>query len=97
MEALAKNEAKTRALTGKVALVAGAPRGAGRAIAVSLPARAPRSTPPGAAARAGRSEINRPETIEETGELIAAGRYFQSLLARWFLATSTQAALVPTR
>jgi hypothetical protein len=57
----------------RVALVAGATRGAGRAIAVEL-ARAGlhvyatgRSSP-----AAGRSEIGRPETIEETGDLIAA-------------------------
>jgi len=60
-------------LSGKVALVAGATRGAGRAIAVEL-ARA------GAVVYAtgrsssvsGPSEIGRRETIEETGELIAA-------------------------
>ena len=57
----------------KVALVAGATRGAGRAIAVEL-ARAGLSVyATGRSSRAsGRSEIDRPETIEETGELIAA-------------------------
>jgi NAD(P)-dependent dehydrogenase (short-subunit alcohol dehydrogenase family) len=60
-------------LRDKVALVAGATRGAGRAIAVEL-ARA------GAIVYAtgrsslvdGPSGIGRPETIEQTGELIAA-------------------------
>ena len=58
--------------TARVALVAGATRGAGRAIGVEL-ARAGffvyatgRSS-----RRGGPSEIGRPETIEETGELIA--------------------------
>jgi NAD(P)-dependent dehydrogenase (short-subunit alcohol dehydrogenase family) len=57
----------------KVALVAGATRGAGRAIAVEL-ARAGFSVyATGRSSRAsGRSEIDRPETIEETGDLIAA-------------------------
>jgi NAD(P)-dependent dehydrogenase (short-subunit alcohol dehydrogenase family) len=58
----------------RVALVAGATRGAGRAIAVEL-ARAGLSvyaTGRSSRAAAGRSEIGRPETIEETGELMAA-------------------------
>src|SRR5829696_147121 len=59
----------------RVALVAGATRGAGRAIAVEL-ARAGfyvYATGRSSRAAAGRSEIGRPETIEETGELLAAG------------------------
>ena len=58
----------------RVALVAGATRGAGRAIAVEL-ARAGLyvyATGRSSRAAAGRSEIGRPETIEETGELLAA-------------------------
>ena len=58
----------------RVALVAGATRGAGRAIAVEL-ARAGfyvYATGRSSRAAAGRSEIGRPETIEETGELLAA-------------------------
>ena len=58
----------------RVALVAGATRGAGRAIAVEL-ARAGLyvyATGRSSRAGAGRSEIGRPETIEETGELLAA-------------------------
>jgi NAD(P)-dependent dehydrogenase (short-subunit alcohol dehydrogenase family) len=60
-------------LSGKVALVAGATRGAGRAIAVEL-ARAGCSVyATGRSSRsAGPSEIGRPETIEETGEAMAA-------------------------
>jgi NAD(P)-dependent dehydrogenase (short-subunit alcohol dehydrogenase family) len=62
-----------RPLAGRVALVAGATRGAGRAIAVELArvgfyvyatGRSSRTTGP--------SELGRPETIEETGELISA-------------------------
>jgi NAD(P)-dependent dehydrogenase (short-subunit alcohol dehydrogenase family) len=58
-------------LAGKVALVAGATRGAGRAIAVELARAGAYVYATGRSSRtAGRSEINRPETIEETGELI---------------------------
>jgi NAD(P)-dependent dehydrogenase (short-subunit alcohol dehydrogenase family) len=66
----------------RVALVAGATRGAGRAIAVEL-ARAGlfvyatgRSS-----ALTGRSEMDRPETIEETGDLIRAAAGSGSALA----------------
>lgn len=60
-------------LTGKVALVAGATRGAGRAIAVELARAGAFVYATGRSSRvSGRSEIDRPETIEETGELIAA-------------------------
>jgi NAD(P)-dependent dehydrogenase (short-subunit alcohol dehydrogenase family) len=56
-----------------VALVAGATRGAGRAIAVELARAGFFVYATGRSSRAtGRSEIDRPETIEETGELIAA-------------------------
>jgi NAD(P)-dependent dehydrogenase (short-subunit alcohol dehydrogenase family) len=60
------------ALAGKVALVAGATRGAGRAIAVELARVGATVYATGRSSRAGRSEIDRPETIEETGALIAA-------------------------
>lgn len=60
-------------LTGKVALVAGATRGAGRAIAVELARAGATVYATGRSSRVdGRSEIDRPETIEETGELVAA-------------------------
>jgi NAD(P)-dependent dehydrogenase (short-subunit alcohol dehydrogenase family) len=57
----------------RVALVAGATRGAGRAIAVELARAEFYVYATGRSSRtAGRSEIGRPETIEETGELMAA-------------------------
>jgi NAD(P)-dependent dehydrogenase (short-subunit alcohol dehydrogenase family) len=58
--------------SGQVALVAGATRGAGRAIAVELARAGFFVYATGRSSRAsGRSEIGRPETIEETGELMA--------------------------
>src|SRR5687768_6338559 len=57
----------------RVALVAGATRGAGRAIAVELARVGLYVYATGRSSRrVGRSEIGRPETIEETGELMAA-------------------------
>ena len=57
----------------RVALVAGATRGAGRAIAVELARAGLDVYATGRSSRAaGRSEIGRPETIEETGDLMAA-------------------------
>jgi NAD(P)-dependent dehydrogenase (short-subunit alcohol dehydrogenase family) len=58
-------------LSGKVALVAGATRGAGRAIAVELGAAGATVYATGRSTRESRSAMNRPETIEETAELIA--------------------------
>ncbi len=56
----------------RVALVAGATRGAGRAIAVELARAGLYVYATGRSSRSeGRSEIGRPETIEETGDLIA--------------------------
>ncbi len=60
------------ALDGKVALVAGATRGAGRGIAVALGAEGATVYCTGRTTRAERSEYDRPETIEETAELVAA-------------------------
>jgi NAD(P)-dependent dehydrogenase (short-subunit alcohol dehydrogenase family) len=60
-------------LAGKVALVAGATRGAGRAIAVELARAGAHVYATGRSSRTtGRSEIDRPETIEDTGDLVAA-------------------------
>ncbi len=59
--------------TRRVALVAGATRGAGRAIAVELARAGLYVYATGRSSRAaGRSELGRPETIEDTGDLIAA-------------------------
>jgi len=58
-------------LTGRVALVAGATRGCGRAIAVELARAGAHVYATGRSSRSGRSEIDRPETIEDTGDLIA--------------------------
>jgi NAD(P)-dependent dehydrogenase (short-subunit alcohol dehydrogenase family) len=57
-------------LSGKVALVAGATRGAGRGIAVELGAAGATVYVTGRTTRAQRSEMNRPETIEETAALV---------------------------
>jgi NAD(P)-dependent dehydrogenase (short-subunit alcohol dehydrogenase family) len=60
-------------LAGRVALVAGATRGAGRAIAVELARSGATVYATGRSSRSGGpSEVGRPETIEETGELMAA-------------------------
>ena len=59
-------------LKGKVALVAGASRAAGRAIAVELGRRGATVYATGRTTRAQRSEMNRPETIEETAEQVTA-------------------------
>jgi NAD(P)-dependent dehydrogenase (short-subunit alcohol dehydrogenase family) len=63
-------------LVGKVALVAGATRGAGRGIAVQLGAAGATVYVTGRTTRSERSEMNRPETIEETAALVdgAGGR-----------------------
>ncbi|MFF4014649.1 SDR family oxidoreductase [Streptomyces sp. NPDC001843] len=63
-------------LEGKVALVAGATRGAGRGIAVELGAAGATVYVTGRSTRARRSEYDRPETIEDTADLVteAGGR-----------------------
>jgi NAD(P)-dependent dehydrogenase (short-subunit alcohol dehydrogenase family) len=57
-------------LAGKVALVSGATRGAGRGIAVALGEAGATVYATGRTTRDERSEIDRPETIEETAELV---------------------------
>ncbi|MER7900122.1 SDR family oxidoreductase [Streptomyces sp. NPDC096046] len=59
-------------LQGKVALVAGATRGAGRGIAVELGAAGATVYVTGRSTRARRSEYDRPETIEDTADLVTA-------------------------
>jgi NAD(P)-dependent dehydrogenase (short-subunit alcohol dehydrogenase family) len=59
-------------LAGRVALVAGATRGAGRGIATELGAAGATVYVTGRSTRAARSEYDRPETIEETAELVEA-------------------------
>ena len=59
-------------LTGRVALVAGATRGAGRGIAIELGAAGATVYCTGRTTRAQPSEYDRPETIEETAEAVTA-------------------------
>ncbi|EFL36801.1 2-hydroxycyclohexanecarboxyl-CoA dehydrogenase [Streptomyces viridochromogenes DSM 40736] len=59
-------------LRGKVALVAGATRGAGRGMAVELGATGATVYVTGRSTRARRSEYDRPETIEDTADLVTA-------------------------
>jgi NAD(P)-dependent dehydrogenase (short-subunit alcohol dehydrogenase family) len=60
----------TNDLSGRVALVAGATRGAGRGIAVALGEAGATVYCSGRTTRERRSEYDRPETIEETAELV---------------------------
>ncbi len=60
------------ALAGRIALVAGATRGAGRGTAVALGEAGATVYCTGRSTRAQRSEYDRPETIEETAELVTA-------------------------
>jgi NAD(P)-dependent dehydrogenase (short-subunit alcohol dehydrogenase family) len=62
----------TRPLDGKVALVAGATRGAGRGTAVALGEAGATVYCTGRSTRERRSEYDRPETIEETADLVSA-------------------------
>src|ERR1700693_6335106 len=82
-ETMAQNSKKTReqALRGKIALVAGATRGAGRGIAIALGEAGARVYSTGVSWRGGgpaslpgktRDSKARPETIEETAELVTA-------------------------
>ena len=59
-------------LSGAVALVAGGTRGAGRGIATELGAAGATVYVTGRSTRAARSEMDRPETIEETAKLVTA-------------------------
>ncbi|MFD9517213.1 SDR family oxidoreductase [Streptomyces sp. NPDC059979] len=61
-----------RPLAGKVALVAGGTRGGGRGIAMELGAAGATVYVTGRSSAAGRSDLDRPETIEETAERVTA-------------------------
>ena len=81
----------------RVGLVAGATRGAGRAIAVELARAGLHVYATGRSSReSGPSEIGRPETIEETGELIAAAGGSGSALVVDHEDPAAVAALVET-
>lgn len=64
--------ATEKPLAGKIALVAGATRGAGRGIAVELGALGAHVYATGRTTRKQASDLNRRETLEETAELIEA-------------------------
>jgi NAD(P)-dependent dehydrogenase (short-subunit alcohol dehydrogenase family) len=81
-------------LTGKVALVAGATRGAGRGIAVELGAAGAQVFVTGRTTREHQSEYERPETIEETAELVAAAGGTATAVAVDHLDHGAVAALV---
>ena len=65
-------EGQVAPLAGRVAVVAGATRGAGRGIAAALGEAGATVVCTGRTSRAQRSEYDRPETIEETAELVTA-------------------------
>src|SRR5918992_4183116 len=60
----------SRPLEGRIALVSGATRGGGRGIAVALGEAGATVYATGRTTRERRSEIDRPETIEETAEMV---------------------------
>ncbi len=62
----------TKLLEGKVAVVAGATRGAGRGIACMLGAAGAIVYCTGRSVKSNLSSVNRPETIEETAQMVAA-------------------------
>lgn len=61
-----------KALQGKVAVVAGGTRGAGRGIAIGLGEAGATVYVTGRSVRGQQSDLGRPETIEETAELVTA-------------------------
>jgi NAD(P)-dependent dehydrogenase (short-subunit alcohol dehydrogenase family) len=77
-----------------VALVAGATRGAGRQIAVQLGAAGATVYATGRSTRQRRSEMDRPETIEETAELVTAAGGTGIAVAADHLVAAEVAALV---
>jgi NAD(P)-dependent dehydrogenase (short-subunit alcohol dehydrogenase family) len=84
----------TNPLTGKVALVAGATRGAGRGTAVALGEAGATVYCTGRTTRSRRSEYDRPETIEETAELVdAAGGHGIAVEVDHLQATQVEALI----
>ena len=81
-------------LNGKVALVAGGTRGAGRGIAVELAAAGAHVYVTGRTTGQQRSEYGRPETIEETAELVTAAGGTATAVAVDHLEPPEVAALV---
>jgi NAD(P)-dependent dehydrogenase (short-subunit alcohol dehydrogenase family) len=81
-------------LSGKVALVAGGTRGAGRGIAVELGAAGAHVYVTGRTTRGRQSEYRRPETIEETAELVEAAGGKATAVAVDHLEADQVAALV---
>jgi NAD(P)-dependent dehydrogenase (short-subunit alcohol dehydrogenase family) len=69
-DATAPASAPGRSLAGRVVLVAGATRGAGRGIAVAFGAAGATVYCSGRSTRARRSDYDRPETVEETAERV---------------------------
>lgn len=67
-----RDDMADRPLAGKVAVVAGATRGAGRAIAVSLGEAGATVYVTGRSVRGKSATLGRPETIEETAEMVTA-------------------------
>ena len=67
-----RDDSNEGTLTDQVALVAGATRGAGRGIAIELGARGATVYCTGRSVRGHASPMRRPETIEETAELVEA-------------------------
>ena len=89
----------SQVLKGRVVLVAGATRGAGRGIAIELGAAGATVYCTGRTTRTQRSELNRPETIEETagagaGKLAARASPCRSIIwtrlkcKRWWRVSS---------
>jgi NAD(P)-dependent dehydrogenase (short-subunit alcohol dehydrogenase family) len=94
-DAHASNTSSTKPdLSGKVALVAGATRGAGRGIAVELGAAGAHVFVTGRTTREHQSEYERPETIEETAELVTAAGGTATAVAVDHLDHDAVAALV---
>ncbi|HMR33996.1 MAG TPA: SDR family oxidoreductase [Geminicoccaceae bacterium] len=85
-------------LRGKTALVAGATRGAGRGIAIELGAAGAAVYVTGRSVRGSPSEYGRPETIEETSELIrAAGGEAVAVQVDHLVADQVQALIARIR